>query len=58
MWAKYKCYDKGISPREVDKMKIKDLFLILDIDNAIKERMKREQDIQNKMAKMKRGGRW
>jgi len=51
---KYRFWDKGISPREFNKIKMKDIQDIMDIDNAIEGKKSRELAIQEAMHKLKR----
>lgn len=41
-WAKYKFFEKGISPEEFNRTKMRDIKEIFDIDRAVSEKIKRE----------------
>ena len=49
LWLKYKFFKEGISPREFNKMAMRDIHDIIDIDNAMEEKQLREQEIYDLM---------
>ena len=53
MWIKYKFFEKGISPHEFRKCRVKDIKEIMDIKGAIDERAMREKKIRDMRAQMK-----
>lgn len=53
LWLKYKFFKEGISPREFMKNKMSDIKDIIDLDNAIEEKSRREQEIHNLMNRSK-----
>lgn len=52
LWYKYKFYSKGIGPREFNNSKMSDIQDIIDIENAINEKQKRETSIQDALRSM------
>jgi len=53
MWSKYQFFEKGISPNEFRKCRMKDIKEIMEVKNAINERAMREQKVKNMIAKMR-----
>ena len=53
MWIKYKFFEVGISPREFKKCQIRDINDIIDIKNAMDQRIMREQKIREMVAKIR-----
>lgn len=56
VWLKYKFFEKGISPNEFKKCQMRDIREVMDIQEAIEDRKKREDEIQDAISRM--GRRW
>ena len=52
MWAKYKFFEAGISPKDFNKCKVKDIKEIMEIKSAIDEKTSREAKIKAAMMRM------
>ncbi len=53
MWLKYQFFEKGISPYEFRKCRVKDIKDIMDIKEAVDEREMREKTIMEMRANMR-----
>ena len=53
LWLKYKFFKLGISPREFNKCRMKDIIDVMEINNAMETKMMREQKIKEMIARMK-----
>jgi len=53
MWAKYKFFEAGISPKDFNKCKVKDIKEIMEIKSAIDEKASREAKINAAIRGMK-----
>ena len=51
-WWMYKSWKKGISPREFKKCQMRDLNLVMGIDNAIGEKDMREAQVRKMMSQV------
>ncbi len=53
MWLKYQFFEKGISPHEFRKCRVKDIKEIMDIKEAIDDKAMREKTISDMRAQMR-----
>lgn len=53
---KYRCSKMGISPVEFRKSKPSDIIDILQIEDAVNQKMEHEREVQNKINQMQ--GKW
>ncbi len=53
MWLKYQFFEKGISPHEFRKCRVRDIKEIMDIKTAIEDRAMREKKVRDMRANLK-----
>jgi hypothetical protein len=54
LFAMWQFWKQGISPNEFKKTSLKDITTVIEIDNAINERLHRYQKTQQTVASMRR----
>lgn len=54
LFAMWQFWKQGISPNEFNKIALKDITTVIEIDNAINERLRRHQKTQQTVASMRR----